>query len=101
MPHHNIGLGTSLLHLDDEFSDAPVAPAIAVSTSQFYLALVTQLYDYLFAPSAYKASETETPWSEWDPLSPHTPVYSRYTQNVSTRVEKVIGALHVSPMLSL
>jgi len=71
----NIGLGTSLVHVDDSFADHHVAPAIALT-------------------STYKTAENESPLSDWDPYNPTTPIYSRYTQNVSTRVEKVIGALH-------
>ena len=47
-------------------------------------------------PIAYRAAEDEPSLSNWDPQNPNSHVYSRYTQNVSTRVEKVIGALHVS-----
>lgn len=45
---------------------------------------------------AYRAEEDEPSLSNWDPQNSTHFVYSRYTQNVSTRVEKVIGALHVS-----
>jgi cystathionine gamma-synthase len=36
------------------------------------------------------------PFTELDASNPVHHVYSRYTQNVSTRVEKVLGALHSS-----
>ncbi|KAF8592776.1 cystathionine gamma-synthase [Ramaria rubella] len=73
----DIGLATSLVHVDDLLADAHVAPAIAVT-------------------STYRAAEIEAPLTlaEWDPQNPPAHVYSRYTQNVSTRVEKVIGTLH-------
>ena len=31
----NIGLGTCLVHVDDSFADLHVAPAVAVTSSQF------------------------------------------------------------------
>ncbi|GJJ07204.1 hypothetical protein Clacol_001404 [Clathrus columnatus] len=72
----NIGLGTSLLHSDDEFAtDLHVAPAISVT-------------------STYRAAEDEIELSEWNPLNPQMHIYSRYTQSVTTRVEKIIGDLH-------
>lgn len=33
----NMGLGTSLVHLDDAFADLHVAPAIAVTSSQPFI----------------------------------------------------------------
>lgn len=71
----NVGLGTSLLHADDDLADLHVAPSIAVT-------------------STYKTVENEIPISEWNPLTTQTHVYSRFSQSVSSRVEKVIGDLH-------
>lgn len=74
----NIGLGTALVHGDDSFADANVAAPISVTTT-------------------FRADDNEVELSEdtWDPSNPSSHVYSRYTQNVSTRVEKILGALHV------
>jgi len=74
MPH-NIGIGTSLVHIDDPFANEHVAPPISIT-------------------STYKATEVETTLADWDPENPDIHIYSRYSQNVTIRVEKVIGALH-------
>lgn len=44
---------------------------------------------------AYKALEDEMSLSEWNPQNPQRHIYSRATQNVTSRVETVIGNLHV------
>ncbi|KAF8514865.1 cystathionine gamma-synthase [Hysterangium stoloniferum] len=71
----NIGVGTSLVHTDDPYANDHVAPPISVT-------------------STYKAAENEGSLLDWDPENPSVHLYSRYSQNVTTRVEKVIGALH-------
>lgn len=70
------GLGTLLLHADDEFAlkRAEVSPSISVSTT-FRLPKDIDLKDF-------------------NPLNPTHHVYSRYTQDVSSRAEHVLGQLH-------
>jgi cystathionine gamma-synthase len=48
---------------------------------------------------AFKYPDPSTnpiPFSEWDPLKPETKhIYSRYTQNVSSRAEQVLSRINV------
>ncbi|KZW04137.1 cystathionine gamma-synthase [Exidia glandulosa HHB12029] len=68
------GLGTVLLHSDDDPTRAEVAPSISVTTT-------------------FRHSK-DVDLKDFDPIKPHHHVYSRYTQDVTTRVERVLGQLH-------
>jgi len=71
--------GTDLVHADDARAGPEVGPSISVSTTFKY-------------PDP---STNPAPFSEWDPLKPETKhIYARYTQNVSTRAEKVLSEIN-------
>ncbi len=92
-------LSTRLLHADDEYCDTHVAPYISVSTSESFLkrvhkgAISLPLLDFRYPPQGEKYVNPE---NEIDVFSPSRHIYARYTQVNSTRVEKVLGDLHVS-----
>jgi cystathionine gamma-synthase len=98
-----LGLATNLLHADDEFHGPEVSPSISVTTSSSF-------YSYLDKSgksghrirwtSAFR--QTESPESTGRDLKcpelirgSKTAVYSRYSQNVSTRVEYVLSKINV------
>ncbi|PIL37243.1 hypothetical protein GSI_00936 [Ganoderma sinense ZZ0214-1] len=68
--------GTQLIHTDDELHGPEVAPSISVSTT-------------------FRATDpTKFPKEEFDQWNPKHHVYSRYTQNVSTRAERVLSKIN-------
>ncbi|EJD42589.1 PLP-dependent transferase [Auricularia subglabra TFB-10046 SS5] len=71
------GLGTILLHADDELGarHAEVAPSISVSTT-------------------FRQPQGVDLIGEYDPAHPKFHVYSRESQEVNSRVERVLGELH-------
>jgi len=92
-------LSTRLLHADDEYCDTHVAPYISVSTSEFISRASPQNRDltpYSRFPLSSPRRKYINPEDEIDFFSPSRHIYSRYTQANSTRVEKVLGDLHVS-----
>ncbi|OBZ76823.1 hypothetical protein A0H81_04003 [Grifola frondosa] len=70
--------GTDLVHADDDFHGPEVSPSISV-TSTF---------------RAPKPLEGTTKHEDPDVFNPSRHVYSRYTQSVSTRVEKVLSKIN-------
>ncbi|CDO68712.1 hypothetical protein BN946_scf184652.g39 [Trametes cinnabarina] len=68
--------GTQLVHADDELHGPEVAPSLSVSTT-------------FRAPNPL-----ETVKEEFDMWSPKNHIYSRYTQSVSTRVERVLSKIN-------
>ena len=92
-------LSTRLLHADDEYRDTHVAPYISVSASESFLkpvhnsAISLSLLDFRYPP---QDENNVNPDDEIDAFSPSRHIYARYTQVNSTRVEKVLGDLHVS-----
>jgi cystathionine beta-lyase/cystathionine gamma-synthase len=69
--------GTSLNHADDGFSGPEVGPSISVSSTFKRPQLNQQTID-----------------GEFDPTNPTRHEYSRYSQNVSTRAELVLGNIN-------
>lgn len=89
--------GTNLIHGDSEATTGlEVAPSISVTTSEYYNQLLA--HQSITSVIAFRAP---APWKENDGLeelnawNPDRHVYSRYTQNVSTRVEKVLSKVTV------
>ncbi|OSD04341.1 cystathionine gamma-synthase [Trametes coccinea BRFM310] len=68
--------GTQLVHADDELHGPEVAPSVSVSTT-------------FRAPNPL-----ETPKEEFDMWNPKNHIYSRYTQGVTTRVERVLSKIN-------
>ncbi|KAI0654776.1 cystathionine gamma-synthase [Cubamyces menziesii] len=68
--------GTALIHADDELHGPEVAPSISVTTT------------------FRAANPLEVPKAEFDMWDPQRHVYSRYTQNVSSRVERVLSKIN-------
>ncbi|KAI0650648.1 cystathionine gamma-synthase [Trametes meyenii] len=68
--------GSDLVHADDEFHGPEVAPSISVSTT------------------FRAANPLEVPKEEFDTWNPTRHLYSRYTQNVSTRAERVLSKIN-------
>jgi len=78
-PKTNSLSGTDLMHADDAFHDGlEVSPSISVTTT-------------FRAPNPWKEDDGLEELNAW---SPDRHVYSRYTQNVSTRVEKVLSKIN-------
>ncbi|KAI1796290.1 cystathionine gamma-synthase [Ganoderma leucocontextum] len=68
--------GTQLIHADDELHGPEVAPSISVSTT-------------------FRAADpTKVPKEVFDEWNPQRHLYSRYTQNVSTRAERVLSKIN-------
>ncbi|KAM5534316.1 hypothetical protein V8D89_012044 [Ganoderma adspersum] len=68
--------GTQLIHADDELHGPEVAPSISVSTT-------------------FRALDpTKFPKEEFNEWNPQRHLYSRYTQNVSTRAERVLSKIN-------
>lgn len=93
--------GTDLVHADDSRAGSEVAPSISVSTSESNPFKSNNLIPISLLASriAFKYPDPSTnpaPFSEWDPLKPETKhIYSRYTQNVSSRAEQVLSRINV------
>ncbi|KAI0375737.1 cystathionine gamma-synthase [Pilatotrama ljubarskyi] len=68
--------GTQLVHADDEFHGPEVAPSVSVSTT-------------FRAPNPLL-----DPKEEFDTWNPTRHLYSRYTQTVSTRAERVLSKIN-------
>ncbi|KAF8192491.1 Cys/Met metabolism PLP-dependent enzyme-domain-containing protein [Pholiota molesta] len=73
--------GTTLIHGDARFAGSEVAPSISVSTSAF-------LHSEVF----FQNSSIE----DLDIRNPTRHVYSRYTQEVSTRAEHILSRINAS-----
>ncbi|TFK55782.1 cystathionine gamma-synthase [Heliocybe sulcata] len=75
--------GTDLVHADDIIHrhGGDVAPAISVSTT-------------FKAPSPEENAKKLTEWDVFDMMNPSRHLYSRYTQTVSTRAEKVLSHIN-------
>ncbi|KAL1944242.1 hypothetical protein VTO73DRAFT_3427 [Trametes versicolor] len=69
--------GTQLIHADDELHGAEVAPSISVSTT-------------FRAPNPLETTDAD----EFDVWNPTRHIYSRYTQNVSGRAERVLSKIN-------
>ncbi|KAI0638281.1 cystathionine gamma-synthase [Trametes polyzona] len=69
--------GTQLIHADDEFHGSEVAPSISVSTT-------------FRAANPLEVADADT-FDQWNPTR-H--IYSRYTQSVSTRAERVLSKIN-------
>ncbi|KAJ3004501.1 hypothetical protein NUW54_g4783 [Trametes sanguinea] len=72
--------GTMLVHADDELHGPEVAPSISVTTT-------------FRAPNPL---DNPVPREKYDMWNPDRHVYSRFTQNVSSRVERVLSKINVS-----
>jgi hypothetical protein len=68
-------------------------PQVSDFSSESSKRILTALLDFRYPPQGEK---NVNPEDEIDVFSPSRHVYSRYTQVNSTRVEKVLGDLHVS-----
>ncbi|KAH9943348.1 cystathionine gamma-synthase [Epithele typhae] len=68
--------GTDLIHADDELHGPEVAPSLSVSTT-------------FRAPKPH-----DGPKAEFDTWNPTQHIYSRYTQNVSGRAERVLSKIN-------
>ncbi|KAI9000918.1 cystathionine gamma-synthase [Trametes punicea] len=68
--------GTQLIHADDELHGPEVAPPVSVSTT------------------FRSPNPLEVPKEEFDMWNPKNHLYSRYTQSVSTRVERVLSKIN-------
>ncbi|RPD67063.1 cystathionine gamma-synthase [Lentinus tigrinus ALCF2SS1-7] len=68
--------GTDLIHADDDLHGPEVAPSVSVSTT-------------FRAPNPL-----EVPKEEFDAWNPSRHIYSRYTQSVSTRAERVLSKIN-------
>ncbi|GBE79576.1 Uncharacterized trans-sulfuration enzyme [Sparassis crispa] len=73
--------GTDLVHADDQLHGPEVAPSISV-TSTFR------------AEQPLTSTTVGSDDHDFDPLNPINHVYSRYTQNVSSRAEKVLSKIN-------
>ncbi|KAA1466212.1 cystathionine gamma-synthase [Dentipellis sp. KUC8613] len=71
--------GTDLVHADDEFHGPEVVPSISVTTT-FRQPRVPDIDIRDIPPDAFR--------------TPKSHIYSRFTQNVSTRVERVLSAVN-------
>jgi len=103
----NQRLATRLIHGDSELVDDHIGPAIAVSSSERCTTFPSAREDHTYSKfPAYRYPElTSEEWKAvddgWDELNPNRHYYSRYTTNPGTRVEKILGKLHVSILLRL
>ncbi|KAI9056905.1 cystathionine gamma-synthase [Trametes sanguinea] len=70
--------GTMLVHADDELHGPEVAPSISVTTT-------------FRAPNPL---DNPVPREKYDMWNPDRHVYSRFTQNVSSRVERVLSKIN-------
>ena len=90
--------GTQLIHADDELHGPEVAPSISVSTSQSSKPFPCMVLHTDIPLIAFRALDpTKFPKQEFDEWNPKQHVYSRYTQNVSTRAERVLSKINVCP----
>ncbi|KIM76404.1 hypothetical protein PILCRDRAFT_648730 [Piloderma croceum F 1598] len=74
--------GTDLIHADDSLRGLEVGPSISV-TSTFLRPELNETAN--IEPKAY---------DEFDPTNPSRHEYSRYSQNISTRAELVLGKIN-------
>lgn len=83
--------GTDLIHADDILSNGiDVTPAISLTTSE--LLDVPQFCVDLSLLTAFRAPGPES----LDPFDPSSRIYSRYTTDVTSRVELLLGKIIVS-----
>jgi cystathionine gamma-synthase len=90
--------GTALIHADDVISPE-VAPSISVTTSEH--AHFPHLSSRPHKLPAYRhpvPGADIVPELELDSQNPQRHVYSRYTQDISGRVEKILSAINVRPL---
>ncbi|GAA5911255.1 hypothetical protein JCM6882_004077 [Rhodosporidiobolus microsporus] len=84
----NAGLATLAIHADGDLSGPEVSPAISTTTT-FRHPSLEQL----------AAAEPGTYDTNWDPAHPSRHIYSRETQPVVTRVERILETLIGGPTI--
>lgn len=89
--------GTHLIHGDAivPVTGGEVAPSISVTTSTFHIYPRPELAVYVLL--AFRApNPDDSSLADIDMRNPSRHVYSRYTQQVSSRVEQVLSRINVS-----
>ena len=93
--------GTDLVHGDDLVAGSEVAPSISVSTSKSGSpnAPIRGFHNFLAYRSADPTQGENLAGGEIDLRNPARHIYSRYTQQISTRAEQVLSRINVGPTL--
>jgi cystathionine gamma-synthase len=92
--------GTDLIHADDGLRGLEVGPSISVTSSKsnitFLVAILTCIGTAFLRPELDQTENIEPKAEEeFDPTNPSRHEYSRYSQNISTRAELVLGKINV------
>jgi cystathionine gamma-synthase len=99
-------IGTDLLHADDEFHGSEVSPSISVSTSTQFRVSFRQIFTSACS-LAFRQMDLSEHVSE--DLSRHpesardakTYIYSRLSQGVRSRVERVLSEINVRTLMAI
>lgn len=91
-----------LIHGDESHGKMEVAPSVSVSTSKTFATMaLNQSLRVLTRTVSGVAFRTPHPkenftLDDFDPRNPSRHVYSRYTQDIGTRAEKILSKINVS-----
>ena len=86
-----------LIHDDDGQHKSEVSPSISVSTSKWPSLLLIRNPYVAASKTAFRHAHPDDKFTieDWDPRNPSRHLYSRYTQDVSTRVERILSKINV------